>query len=141
MLGLPSIGCTWPCPSQRATTVLQWGLLTALYPLPDDHFASIPLQLARTAGELSRWTGRLASSPPSPSWMGRTEIHHLLASQHGRVRGPSPTLPVTTVKDVESASFYAQNTLVATVMKITNLIVISAIVVEPLDTQIPVGHP
>ena len=68
-------------------------------------------------------------------------MHHLLASQHGRVRGPSPTLPVTTVKYVESASFYAQNTLVVTVMKITNLIVISAFVVEPLDTQFPVGHP
>ena len=68
-------------------------------------------------------------------------MHHLLASQHGRGRAPSPALPVTTVKYVESASFYAQNTLVVTVMKITNLIVISAFVVKPLDTQIPVGHP
>ena len=34
-----------------------------------------PLQLTRAAARFSRWRGRLASSPPSPSWMG-TEINH-----------------------------------------------------------------
>ena len=73
--------------------------------------------------------------------MGGTEIHHLLASQRGRGRAPSTTLPATTVKNVENAGFSAENTLVATVILITNSIVISAIVAAPLDTQIIVGHP
>ena len=87
MPGQPCTGDSRLCLSQEVTTVLHWVLL----PLHlDDHFNFIPLQRRRTAVSCWLWTGRLASSPPSPSWTGM-EIHltsPLLSHPHHLLQQP-----------------------------------------------------
>ena len=74
--------------------------------------------------------------------MGRAKIHlHLLASQRGRLARPlGTTQSVIIVNAVESAPVPALDNQVVTVILMTNLIAMSAIVPATSDTPIQVGH-